>query len=81
MSEKPNVSLDDYRAALVKCEALRTENSQLASQLKDSTEALSILIINNFSVASFEVYFWCDIRKAGFSVAVDGYVVCKHLGV
>ena len=43
MSEKPNVSLDDYRAALVKCEALRTENAQLSSQLADSTEALSIL--------------------------------------
>jgi len=40
-----------------------------------------IRFINNFSVASFDVYFWRDIRKAGFSAAIDGYVVCEHLGV
>ncbi len=39
-----------------------------------------IRFINNFSVASFDVYFWRDIRKAGFSAAIDGYVVCEHLG-
>ena len=40
-----------------------------------------IRFTNNFSVASFDVYFWRDIRKAGFSAAIDGYVVCEHLGV
>ncbi len=47
LSEKTNVSLDDYRAALVKCEALRTEDSQLTSELKDSTKALSILKVKS----------------------------------
>jgi len=40
-----------------------------------------IRFVNNFSVASFDVYFWRDIRKAGFSAAIDGHVVCEHLGV
>jgi hypothetical protein len=40
-----------------------------------------IRFINNFSVASFDVYFWRDIRKARFSAAIDGHVVCEHLGV
>ena len=43
MSEKPNVSFDDYRAALVKNEALQTEITQLKDQLEDATDALTIV--------------------------------------
>jgi cell division septum initiation protein DivIVA len=43
LSEKPNVSFDDYRAALVKNEALQTEITQLKDQLKDATDALTIV--------------------------------------
>ena len=43
MSEKPNVSFEDYRAALVKNEALQTEITQLKDQLKDATDALTIV--------------------------------------
>jgi cell division septum initiation protein DivIVA len=43
LSEKPNVSFEDYRAALVKNEALQTEITQLKDQLKDATDALTIV--------------------------------------
>ena len=43
MSEKPNVSFDNYRAAIVKNEALQTEITQLKDQLKDATDALTIV--------------------------------------
>jgi len=42
LSEKPNVSFEDYRAALVKNEALVTEITQLKDQLKDATDTLTI---------------------------------------
>ena len=32
-----------------------------------------------YEYASFDVYFWRDINRAGFSGAVDGHVVCGHL--
>lgn len=32
-------------------------------------------------VCGFDVYFWLDIQRLGFSAVVDGFVVCRHLGV
>jgi hypothetical protein len=33
------------------------------------------------AVASFDLFFWYDVQKAGFSAVTDGFVVCEHLGV
>ena len=38
-----------------------------------------IRFICNFAYASYDVYFWRDIRRKGFTAAIDGYVVCEHL--
>lgn len=40
-----------------------------------------IRFVCNLMYASYDVFFWRDIAKAGFSAAVDGFVVCKHLGM
>lgn len=31
-------------------------------------------------VCGFDVYFWQDVQKAGFSAVTDGFVICQHLG-
>jgi hypothetical protein len=38
-----------------------------------------IRFICRFQYASYDVYFWRDIRRRGFSAAIDGYVICEHL--
>jgi hypothetical protein len=34
----------------------------------------------NFNYASYDVFFWRDIRKAGFTAVIDGNVFCEHMG-
>jgi GT2 family glycosyltransferase len=36
--------------------------------------------ICNYGYASYDVFFWRDIRKAGFNAVIDGNVFCEHLG-
>lgn len=39
-----------------------------------------IRFVCKFYYASFDVYFWKDLHKQGFNGALDGFVVCEHLG-
>jgi hypothetical protein len=39
-----------------------------------------IRFINDLNHASYDIIFWRDVAKAGFSGASDGFVVCEHLG-
>ena len=48
--------------------------------IKRSVFESGIRFIND-SRASYDVLFWRDLVKKSFLGAVDGYVVCKHLGV
>lgn len=32
-------------------------------------------------VSGFDVYFWYDVQKAGFTAVTDGFVDCEHLGL
>ena len=76
-----NGRLEDYKDKVVTFkEGLLVAGTGCILIKRDIFER-GIRFINNFSVASFDVYFWRDIRKAGFSAAIDGYVVCEHLGV
>jgi hypothetical protein len=39
-----------------------------------------VRFICNYSYASYDVFFWRDIRKAGFTAVIDGNIFCEHLG-
>ena len=76
-----NGKLEEYRNKVVTFKDGRLVAGTGCILIKRCVFEQGIRFINNFSVASFDVYFWRDIRKAGFSAAIDGYVVCEHLGV
>jgi hypothetical protein len=76
-----NGKLDQYQEKVVTFKDGKLVAGTGCILIKRSVFEGGIRFINNFSVASFDVYFWRDIRKAGFSATIDGYVVCEHLGV
>jgi hypothetical protein len=76
-----NGKLEEYRDKVVTFKDGRLVAGTGCILIKRCVFEQGIRFINNFSVASFDVYFWHDIRKTGFSAAIDGYVVCEHLGV
>ena len=76
-----NGKLEEYRNKVVTFKDGRLVAGTGCILIKRCVFEQGIRFINNFSVASFDVYFWRDISKAGFSAAIDGYVVCEHLGV
>ncbi|MCJ7559176.1 hypothetical protein MUO79_00980 [Candidatus Bathyarchaeota archaeon] len=39
-----------------------------------------VRFIYNYNYASYDVFFWRDIRKAGFNAIIDGNILCEHLG-
>jgi len=76
-----NGKLDEYKNKVVTFKDGKLVAGTGCILIKRCVFEQGIRFINNFSVASFDVYFWRDIRKAGFSAAIDGYLVCEHLGV
>jgi hypothetical protein len=76
-----NGKLEEYRNKVVTFKDGRLVAGTGCILIKRCVFEQGIRFINNFSVASFDVYFWRDIRKARFSAAIDGHVVCEHLGV
>jgi hypothetical protein len=39
-----------------------------------------VRFICNYNYASYDIFFWRDIRKAGFNAVIDGNIFCEHLG-
>jgi len=39
-----------------------------------------IRFVCDYDHASYDIIFWRDVAKAGFSGAADGYVICEHGG-
>ena len=75
-----NAKLDQYRDKVVTFEDGLNVAGTGCILIKRCIFERGIRFINNFAVASFDVYFWRDIRKAGFSEAIDVFGVCEHLG-
>ena len=76
-----NGKLEDYKEKILTFKDALLVAGTGCILIKRCVFEQGIRFINNFSVASFDVYFWRDIRKSGFSAAIDGFVVCEHLGV